>query len=53
MGLQDQFFFNIVSAVNTLLCRTSQEKNLLLGSTVAFQMAGAGKDDIAPCNWQL
>jgi hypothetical protein len=53
IGLHGQLFLIILSAVRTLLCITSQEKILLLGSEEDFQMAEAGILDIAPWNWHL
>jgi hypothetical protein len=51
MGLQGQFFLYMLLAVRTLLCITSQVKNLLLCSEQDFQMSGEGKDTKDPMNW--
>jgi hypothetical protein len=47
-GLHGQLFLSILSAVRTLLCITSLEKILLLGSQRDLHMAGAGNLDITP-----
>jgi hypothetical protein len=50
IGSQGQSLFIKLSAVNTILCITSQAQNLIFGSELDFQMTGAGKVTITPIN---
>jgi hypothetical protein len=50
IGSQGQSLFIKLSAVNAILCITSQAKNLIFGSELDFQMTGAGKVTITPIN---